>query len=194
MLIRNLFIVIDCRDTESILKMSVVTLTMIYFFLILLRFFVSALCVVYKIPYKLTDSSRLQYVIMTTNNRHYLFSKWRAVVPRASPSHARYYNWWPYLKWIQWTLAGIRMQVINSYFPGYVQYCVLPNNFSIMPQKITTYNPIFIWFVVYFQPFWLDRADLCRKAKQIWGIVYAPLHRMDRIEKNFFASYLILLC
>jgi len=108
---------------------------------------------VYKIPCKLTDSFQLQYVIMTTNNRHYLFSKWRAVVRHASPSRASYYNWWPSLKWIQWTLAGICMQVINSYFPGYVQYCVLPNNFSIMPQKMTTHNPISIWFMVYFQPF-----------------------------------------
>lgn len=124
----------------------------------------------YKIPCKLTDSSRLQYVIMTTNNRYYLFSKWRAVVRRASPSHASYYNWWPSLKWIQWTLAGIRMQVINSYFRGYIQYCVLPNNFSIMLEKMTTHRIIRYgsWFtsICRAYPYWKAFA------KQIWRIFH----------------------
>jgi len=66
------------------------------------------------------------------------------------------------------------MQVINSYFPGYVQYCVLPNNFSIMPQKMTMHNPI---SMVHGLLPTICRAYLRRKvsAKRTWRIVHAPL-------------------
>lgn len=93
----------------------------------------------YKNPWKLTNSSRLQYVIMTTNNRHYLFSKWRAVVRRARPSHTNNFNWWASLKWIRWTLARICTQVINSYFLLRFSTCrcALPNNFGTLQKMVT---------------------------------------------------------
>lgn len=106
----------------------------------------------YKNLWKLTNSSRLQYVIMTTNNRHYLFSKWRAVVRRARPSHTNNFNWWVSLKWIRWTLARTCMQVINSYF--LLRFCtcrcILPNNFSITLQKMTTHRIIRFLYASWF--------------------------------------------
>lgn len=79
---------------------------------------------------------------MTTNNRHYLFSKWRAVVWRAPPSQNDNYNWWASLKWVRilarnlWGINRTAVAKVNVSNVRSVHRCAPSNNFSTIPQKI----------------------------------------------------------